>query len=217
MPDKMAGRFPEGINAWTLHFNQLWESMAFFLLPMGVILASSLITQIEYKNNTWKQLHTTPQSYTTVYFAKISVILLRMVQFFVFFNIGILISGLLPGIIHAGQLPFLKYSLPMEHILKANGTFFLTCMPIIALQYLMGLRFKNFIAPVGIGLALLIGSLIGISWEHNYLLPYLYTALNYFSLSGVGTTFNLYAWSAGYFVVFMLLGYLLYITRKEKG
>src|SRR4051812_28479145 len=45
---------------WRLLWQNSWESMAIFLLPLGVILTTSLITQLEYKNNTWKQLHTLP-------------------------------------------------------------------------------------------------------------------------------------------------------------
>jgi hypothetical protein len=79
------------LGAWQAHFMQLWQIMSAFLLPMGIILASSLITQMEYKNNTWKQLMTTPQSLTQIYFAKFSVILLITLKFFLFFNIGILL------------------------------------------------------------------------------------------------------------------------------
>ena len=39
---------------WETIYNQCWHYMAIFLLPMGVILATSLITQLEFKNNTWK-------------------------------------------------------------------------------------------------------------------------------------------------------------------
>src|SRR5882762_1655331 len=46
---------------WDRHFSKSWQSMAFFLLPVGVILASSLITQLEFRNNAWKQLLVTPQ------------------------------------------------------------------------------------------------------------------------------------------------------------
>jgi len=44
------------INSWEFHFNDLWQNSAIFLLPMTVIFASSLITQIENKNNTWKKV-----------------------------------------------------------------------------------------------------------------------------------------------------------------
>ena len=73
------------LDIWQKLFNQSWQNMAAFLLPMGVILASSLITQIEYKNNTWKQLHATPQTYTNIFIAKFSVIILMTIKFFIFF------------------------------------------------------------------------------------------------------------------------------------
>ncbi len=81
---------------WETLWTSSWESMAIFLLPLGIILAASLVTQIEYKNNTWKQLHTTPQSLTTIFFAKLTVIMVMLVQFFFLFNIGIYLSGILP-------------------------------------------------------------------------------------------------------------------------
>src|SRR6478736_6495527 len=72
---------------WQKHWRTSWESVAIFLLPIGVIMATSLITQLEYKNNTWKQLHTAPLSLTTIFFSKLSVIMVMMLQFFVLFNI----------------------------------------------------------------------------------------------------------------------------------
>src|SRR6478735_9664515 len=53
---------------WESLFRHNFAPMCMFLLPMGVILATSLVTQLEFKNNTWKQLHTTPQPLTTVFF-----------------------------------------------------------------------------------------------------------------------------------------------------
>src|SRR5450432_935551 len=81
-------------NFWKLLWKNSWESMAIFLLPLGVILSTSLITQIEYKNNTWKQLHTLPLKLTTIFFAKLAVIIIMVLQFFILFNIGIYFSAL---------------------------------------------------------------------------------------------------------------------------
>src|SRR3954468_24778005 len=77
---------------WDLLWRNSWESMAIFFLPLGAILSTSLIAQIEYKNNTWKQLHTLPLSYTTIFVAKLAVIVSLMAIFFVLFNIGIYLS-----------------------------------------------------------------------------------------------------------------------------
>src|ERR1700712_3562030 len=75
-------------NFWNMLWKNSWESMAIFFLPLGAILSTSLIAQIEYKNNTWKQLHTMPLSYTTIFFSKMAVILCLMLIFFGLFNVG---------------------------------------------------------------------------------------------------------------------------------
>jgi hypothetical protein len=199
-------------NVWTAHFLNLWQGMANFLLPMGVILASSLITQMEYKNNTWKQLHTTPQSYSTVFLAKFSVIVLMVLKFFLFFNIGILLSGIIPSLIFDHRFPV--QSVPVMVFLKVNGKLFLACLPIIAIQYLISLKFKNFLVAIGAGLLGLIGSLIGISWKYIFVSPYAYCAM---LVMGPRKEYNPQLAAAVYFVIIMLVSYFIYIRKKEKG
>src|SRR5215213_4346627 len=96
---------------WNMLWKNSWESMAIFFLPLGAILSTSLIAQIEYKNNTWKQLHTLPLSYTTIFFAKFAVILVLMLQFFVLFNIGIYLAAILPYLLVSGT-PYPAQPLP---------------------------------------------------------------------------------------------------------
>ncbi|MCZ8217041.1 MAG: ABC transporter permease, partial [Cyclobacteriaceae bacterium] len=100
-------------NFWELLWQNSWESMAIFLLPLGVILTTSLITQIEFKNNTWKQLHTLPLSLTTIFFSKLAVVITMMLTFFVLFNIGIYLSALVPYLIITG-VPYPKAPIPYE-------------------------------------------------------------------------------------------------------
>ena len=69
--------------------------------------------------------------------------------------------------------------------------------------------FKNFIAPIGIGLALLIGSIISmqVGWEHMYKLPYIHPALTlqFMKLKNRPVLEN-HEWNAiGYFVLFLQL------------
>jgi hypothetical protein len=197
---------------WQKLFNQSWQNMAAFLLPMGVILASSLITQIEYKNNTWKQLHATPQTYTNIFIAKFSVIILMTIKFFIFFNIGVILSGLIPCMLFDNHLP--KENLPIMYFIKWNIKYFITCLPIIAIQYLISLKFKNFLVPIGIGLLGLVGSLIGLSWKYIFISPYSYCTM---TVMQTKRDFNIYLFSCIYFIVIMLISYYLYISKKEKG
>lgn len=200
---------------WEKLYNHSWQFMAFALLPMGVILATSLITQLEFKNNTWKQLHTTPQSFTTIFFAKLAVILLMMLQFFILFNIGIYLSGVIPAVFKG--VPYPTEPIPFKKILYSNTNFFIDCLPIVALQYLVSLQFKNFLAPVGVGLALYVASIFAINWAYGYTFPYTYCALHFMGKTAVTKSVNIHHLAAGYFIVITAVSYMLYMGKKEKG
>lgn len=204
------------MNGWVLYAARLWQFMGIFLLPMGIVLAASLLAQTEYRNNTWKQLHTTPQSYTVIFSAKFTAILLMTLKFFVFFNVGMLITGVIPSLIFNGRFP--EDPLPVAHLLKINGQMFLCCLPIIALQYLLSNLFSNFLVPVGIGLLAVIGSLILIEvWKYAWLSPYSYSAILAMKARNLQGAANIYMLAVVYFGVFMTAAYLLYRTKKAKG
>lgn len=202
---------------WKNIFNKYWETMSVLLLPMGIVLAVSLITQIEFKNNTWKQLHTTPVPFTSIFFSKLSVLILMLIQLIVLFNIGTIISAFIPSFFNAA-IPFPPGNISLQFLLVENAEFFLTCLPLLSLQYLISLQFKNFLIPIGAGLALVIGGLIALSWKYIYLIPSSYVTLHYFQRYGKNpAAYNMLAWSVGWFLFFTLLGYILYLFKKEKG
>ena len=205
---------------WTQLWQNSWESMAIFLLPMGVVLATSLITQIEYKNNTWKQVHTTPLSLTTIFLSKLAVIVIMMFQFFVLFNIGIYLSAIIPYLLVSG-VPYPTAPFPYLYFLEQNLLYFIDCLPIIALQYLISLKFKNFLVPVGTGFVFWIGALASLPWKYGYIIPYTYTTFLYLK-SDVDNKanvpdFNFHWLAVGYFVMITLVSYVLYVTKREKG
>jgi hypothetical protein len=201
---------------WESHWKSSWESMAIFLLPLGVVLATSLITQLEYKNNTWKLLHTTPQRYSVIFLAKLAVILVMMVQFLVLFNVGIYLSGVLPGLLFSVAYP--REPIPYAYFMAENGRYLVACLPIVALQYLISLQFKNFLVPVGSGIVLWILSVAVLSWQYGYLIPYTYCSFNYLKdQARFSQSVPLQPWALGYFVLFSLAAYVLYLHQKEKG
>ncbi|MDB9806057.1 ABC transporter permease [Crocinitomicaceae bacterium] len=199
-------------NGWAMHYSSSWEKMAIFLLPMGMILAGSLITQIESKNNTWKQVHATPQSFTNIFFSKFTVILFMSMKFFIYFNIGVLLSGLIPTLALEGSMP--TDSFPFWDVLKLNIKIFIACVPILAFQYFLSLRFKNFLVPIGIGLLGLIGTLIGGPWDHIYISPYSYT---FYAVMPKETWFNPTIFALISFAVIMIVSLFLYLRSKNKG
>ncbi|RFS18157.1 ABC transporter permease [Emticicia sp. C21] len=204
---------------WEVLISRSWQFMAILLLPLGLALATSLITQLEFRNNTWKQLNTTPQSLSVIYWSKFAVIIVMLLQFFLLFHIGIYLSALIPAILH-GASDFYQRTVPFSSILKTAALFFVDCLPIVAIQYLVSLQFKNFLVPLSFGIGLLIASLIAVQWKYGYTIPYTYCMYNFFSAKQpkmVPAGVNFHYWAVGYFVGSALLGYFLYFNKKEKG
>lgn len=204
---------------WTKLWFTTWESMTILLLPMGIILATALIVQLEYKNNAWKQLHTTPQTYATIFFAKLAVILVMMLELFVLFNLGIYLSAMIPSLMFA-SVPFPSAAFPFREFLYGNINFFIECLPILALQYLVSLRFKNFLVPIGVGFVIWALGIGMTSWEYSYIFPFNQGVIDFLINSGNlkrEISVNLKLLAIVYFLIFTIASYVLYMTKKEKG
>lgn len=196
-----------------------WESMAILLLPMGIILAVALITQIEYKNNSWKQLHTTPQGFSVIFFAKFIVILAMMIELFALFNLGMYLSAVVPSLI-LSDVPYPAAPIPFASFFYGNLNFFIECLPILALQYLISLQFKNFFVPIGVGFAIWALGIGMTSWEYSFALPYNQAVMDFLRSSGnlkreINVSLPLLAFI--YFVIITFVSYILYLTKQEKG
>lgn len=193
-----------------------WQVMAIFLLPLGVIMATSLITQNEFRNNTWKQLHTTPQPLSVIYFAKLGVILTMLLQFFVLFNIGIYLAGVVPGLFFA-NVAWPAYPFPLTDAIAMTANYFLCCLPVIAVQFLISLQVRNFLIPLGVGTGLLVSAIIALKWEYGYVHPYTYSGLYFIRSTQNPALPDVTWWSLGYTALVITAGYIAYISRKEKA
>lgn len=200
---------------WLKLSARLWQFMGMFLLPFGIVLAASLITQSEFRSNAWKQLHATPLRYETIFFSKLTVIVMMTLKFFVFFNLGMLLAGTVPSLLR-GHWP--SGSFPLRELALINLKFFTACLPVLSFQYLLGLMFRNFLLPIGTGLLLVVGSLILIEgWKYGWLSPYSLLPLTVSRTSTVSFGINIYALSAAYTVGIAGLAFVLYRFKPVKG
>lgn len=200
---------------WMKLFNQNWQYMAILLLPMGIALATSLLNQIEYRNNTWKQLMVMPISPSSIFLSKYITLIYILVQYFVLFTIGIYLTGLVPVLIYSDAI-YPKEQFPVDEYLKKSIGYFIDCLPIIAIQYLLSVHIRNYIVSIGVGFILLIGSLIAMSWESGYLLPYCYAALDFIKAdNNISSGVNLKKWALMYFVLVSALNYILFLYKTQ--
>ncbi len=205
---------------WLMIFSECWNPMAIFLMPMGIILTTSLVAQLEFKNNTWKQVFVMPQKISTIFVAKYTVILVMLFQFFFFFNVGIIFIGIFGSMI-IFHIPYPHETFPLISILKQNAAYYLDCLPIVALQYLLSIRYRNFLVSVGIGFLLEVITFFAYSFKYGYIHPYSYCGFYYFEQINnrlkVPTGINIHLLAISYFIVFSIINYFLFIRQKERG
>jgi hypothetical protein len=196
-------------------FREGFTMNGFVILPMFIILLCTLLPQIEYKNNTWKQVLASPQKKSTVFIAKF-----LNIQFFLL--VFLLANAVFMFVAAVG----IHFSDPSLHILRlpVNGVQILTnalnaylaALALTALQFWLGLGFRNFIIPMAIGLS---GWLIGILLEmeyHSHYASYFPYSFHLFSiLPNYKAQLPTVQWtSAGYALFFLVGGFLDF--RKKR-
>lgn len=210
---------PETIkNPWNAFFMDGLRGFCFIILPAYVILSCTLLLQIEYRYHTWKQVLVSPQPKAQLFLSKFLVIHFFILLLLVVFTLLMLISAGIVQLVHPDLLVLTgkaDWSLYFTTIAYA----YVTILGISAIQYWLSMRFKNFIAPIGIGLALwLVGGMLlfEMKWEHADKFPFSYPILHLFPVLKSGTTF--WAWgSFGYLALFMVLGFMDFKRKEVKA
>jgi hypothetical protein len=201
------------------HFNGVFKLSAemngLVFFPLFVVLICTLLPQIEYKNNTWKQLVTSPQSKANIFLAKFLNIHLLMLLFMVATHVFLFIAAV---IVHfmLPDINLLQQPLNVQKILVNGANTYVTVLALSTIQFWLGLRFKNFIVPTGVGLGLwLIGTIM--------VFEYHWTLANYFPYSmhifavfpKMKTQLNQVEWtSACYAAVFLVIGFFDFKRRR---
>jgi hypothetical protein len=204
---------------WELLWRQACESMTLMILPLAVMLMVSLVTQIEDRNNGWKQVHAAPLPLPVIYLAKLSVILVMVGALVLLHTAAVYAAGILPAVI-LPSVPRPVQSFPLLAFVRRDLDFFIDALPIVAIQYGLALRFRTFLAPLAIGMAMWILSVGTISWTYNYLIPYSYAGLDYLIVEyrrAVPLPASPRMIAAACFCVFTVAGYVVYASRRDKG
>jgi hypothetical protein len=209
---------PFKADPWQLFFLEGWKGINFVILPWFVILLCTLLAQLEFRNNTWKQVLASPVPTSHVFFSKFLGVQLLIILFLAVFNVLMFVSATLLHFL-SSELPFLDHRFDTLNWLAMNGKTYLAVLPISALQFWMSLRFRNFITPIGIGLGLWLAAMLltfEIHAESLHLFPYTYPLLSMVPrFQGILPQVQV---SAGvYTALFLLLGFVDFNGRKQKS
>lgn len=191
----------------------------FIFLPLFTILVSTLLLQLEYRNNTWKQVLTSPQRRINVFFSKFItlhlIIILFIITFIILIVAGIFIIKLINPNLLTGEVRF-------ETVLLANWNVYVSIFGISAIQFWLALRFKNFIAPLAIGFCFWFMAplmLFSLGWAFGPHYPYSFPIqLAEMSEQKVkpDTSF-LHMLSIGYGIFFLVVAFIEFKIRGVKS
>ena len=199
-----------GINPWDKFMTlQIQNSIPFFI-PIFIVLITSLIMQIEHNSLGMKHLFALPIPKWSIYFGKLSIVILAIISTYIYYYIAILLTGLLLGVIFP-DLSFTAF--PPHHFkfLKLLATSFVASLGIIGIQFWLSFRFKNFIIPLGTGIFLaIIGIVVSKTTESIYF-PYAFSVLSVSMGSKIpliGGLSSVTIYSMLYFIISSVLGFI---------
>lgn len=209
--DEMDGTSKDPLN---MIFKLLSEMNGVAFFPWFIILICTMLPQIEYKNNTWKQVFASPQTKANVFIARFMNIHLLILIFLVATHLFLFLSIVAINFIKP-SIEVFKNPLDVRTVLINAANSYILMLAVGTIQYWIGLRFRNFFVPIGIGLALwLTGTMMALQFNSSlsYYFPYSFQA---FPMSSkLQPHITQIAWtSAGYAILFLIIGFLDFRRR----
>ena len=142
--EKLAKNLP-----WIQHFMEGREPVCIALLPFYIILVCALLMQIENRDKTWKQVLSSPQRKFNIFFGKFLVLQMMVLLFLICYNFFTALTGvaieMMDPAIYGGKLE-------LSRIITVNLQTWILSLGLSAIQFWLSLRFRNFVAPLAIGL-----------------------------------------------------------------
>tara|TARA_R110002073_G_scaffold89852_6_gene212483 strand:+ start:3302 stop:4075 length:774 start_codon:yes stop_codon:yes gene_type:complete len=200
-------------NPWNMIMEIETSIIVTVLIPFFIILVTSLIMQVEHRSGGLKDLFSLPVPKWSVYYGKLTVVLITVFMTYLLFSAFFLAGGYISGILFP-DLNYTSFSPDYLKLFKTIGASFVALLGILGLQFWLSFRVKNFIIPLGIGMILVIaGFVIANSPNDAIYYPYAYNTLTRpFVIGEMDATFLWY--SLGFFITITTIGYID-ISRKN--
>lgn len=199
-------------------FTTKFQMVGFLVFPFFIILITTLMAQVEYKNNAWKQVLTSPQTKLNIFAAKFINIHKLILVFLVATQVFTLVNAV---VIHF-RYPWLNlFSQPIDFtaVLRTVTDSYISLLALCVIQFWLGLRLRNFIAPIGIGIGLwFVGSVMMLEVETpaaRYF-PYSFHVYSAFPQYKAGLS-TVFVMSTIYSVVFLAIGYIDFGRRRMSS
>ena len=206
------------VDPYRSFYLEAFPFIGFMILPLFIVLITTLLMQIEYRNNAWKQVLSTPQQLYSILLSKFMVVQGLTIVMLVTFNLFMVgVAAIID--LNYPEFKIMNFIESWPRLCNLNARTYIASLGLSGLQFWFALRFRNFIAPLGIGLALWVISpllLLELKWEGVMeKFPYAMSIV-----VGLKRFESIHVWtqwlSVIYMMVFMAVAYLDFGRRKLK-
>ena len=158
------------MNPWLKVAGNATNIFTILMFPLLITLIAFIVNNVEHKSSGWKHLFALPVRREYFYISKIIVATGMVFLSLVIFVVFLLLSIRLLASSHP-QINFEKTAL-VNLLIITNVKVFLASLFILMIQFVLSINFKNFLVPIGFGIAATIGTTMLLSWEHSNWIPY---------------------------------------------
>ncbi|NOT73548.1 MAG: ABC transporter permease subunit [Cyclobacteriaceae bacterium] len=209
----------ERIDPFRTYYAEGWMFIAFLILPMFIVLMSTLLLQIEHRNNTWKQVMASPQQVHTLLASKFLVLQAFIIMMLIMHNVLMLIAAVPINIMYP-DFKIFDYLNSWDMILSVNARTYFAALGISGLQFWLALRYRNFIISLGIGIILCtVGPLLVFEFNTESILTRFPFALSIlvnikkFKTISVGIQWL----SVGYMIAFLTIAFMEFKGKRVRS
>ncbi|MDY7076101.1 MAG: ABC transporter permease [Chloroflexota bacterium] len=160
-----------GVNPWTRLTQSILSIWSMLMLPLFIILETTLLSGLEHAGEQWKHLFALPIPRWAVYAAKqlTGLGLIGLSTLVLWVEIPLAGSGLR---LLKPELDFAQQPIPWLEILRLVVLTYLTAWLIVAIHTWVSVRWSSFTLAIGIGIAATFFGLITTSTEFGRIYPW---------------------------------------------
>jgi hypothetical protein len=135
-----------GDKGWSIFWLQNYAMWGYFMMPLYIALITALLNGIEHRSNGWRFMMTLPIKQKDLFLAKLILAWMYLIgaSLVLFVSIALSITCLEAFGISGADMFSLEMSQKLIYTTVA-------CLAILTIQHIVSWRWKNIVAPLGLG------------------------------------------------------------------
>lgn len=203
-------------NPWLILFRDGFMLFNVVILPLFTLLVTTLTPQVEYRNNAWKQVMASPQTYFNIWMARYAYALMLIALFTLIHGVFLLLTGFVIGFIYPHYNLF-SNPIEMQFLLTSTFKSLVCVLGISGAEFWLGMRFRNFVIPIVLAFLMwMVASTttFDVHMSGATFNPFSYLAFASFARPGSAVAWVMLA-SVAWCVLFLAGGYIEFVKRRE--